>query len=70
MIVLTAGSGRLCALMEAGSAQPAACDPQRAIAAAHPMLLWEGGAAGQAAGADGTSSRARTEDPLIKSQML
>ena len=70
MIVLTAGSGRLCALMEAEAAQSDSCAPDSASGAIHRIAVWEGGAAGQAAGADGTSSRARTEDPLIKSQML
>ena len=36
MIVLTAGSGRLCALMEAGTAQPTPCCVNRKVGEDHP----------------------------------
>ena len=70
MIVLTAGSGRLCALMEAGTDHVGAVAPHGGAAESRRMAMWGGEAAATAARADGTSSRARTEDPLIKSQML
>ena len=67
MIVLTAGPGRLCALMEAGTVQPGAPGPSSGSAASHQMSVWGSEAPAKTARADGTSSRARTEDPLIKS---
>ena len=67
MIVLTAGPGRLCALMEAGTDQGGAVTPLPGAAVSRRMSMWGTEAAATAARADGTSSRARTEDPLIKS---
>lgn len=58
MIVLTTGSGRLCALMEAEAAQPDVC----ARAGTTPAVrhgIWEGGVM---AGIEGASSPAGPED--------
>ena len=69
MIVLTTGPNFLCAMMsERATCRESGRADSRGRASGAGLLGHEEGSV--SGGGVGTSSRARTEDPLIKSQML